>query len=50
MVVMQEGYTALMLATSMGSHDCVSVLVSNGANVNMADSVSCLLCIASVGF
>ena len=36
----QNGDTALMLAASEGHHECVSILVANGADVNMATEVT----------
>ena len=35
----QFGFTALMLAASYGHHEIVSILIANGADVNMATEV-----------
>ena len=35
----QGGETALMAAAHNGHHECISILVANGADVNMASKV-----------
>ena len=35
----QDGETALIKAAASGHHECVSILVANGADVNMATTV-----------
>ncbi len=35
----QVGETALMSADNNGHHECVSILVANGADVNIASKV-----------
>ena len=36
----QDGSTALMTAASNGHQECISVLIANGAEVNMANEVN----------
>ena len=36
----QDGWTALMSASSAGKRECVKVLLDNGAEVNIQDKVS----------
>ncbi len=39
MLYEQDGNTALMIATRKGHDKCVSILVANGADLNMATKV-----------
>ena len=44
----QGGETALMAAAENGHHACISILVANGADVNMASKVPMeMICIVS---
>ena len=37
---LQDGYTALMLASGYGHVECVNVLLDRGAQANLQDKVS----------
>ena len=46
----QRGRTALILAAKKGLHECVSILVSNGADVNAACRVRMVLRLTCLAF
>ena len=41
---LQDGETALMKASEAGHIECVQVLLDKGADVNMQDNVSGVIC------